>query len=213
MCSMKFPAKASLDCLKVLPVFLHMLNCRLIPVALLQGMEGRHPLSRQQQPAKVAPVEQGGRSEGEGGSQARGPTPAAATPSMEQPMHQKQSGVRLSNQGMVSIVSEAKLTTVPAVADDSEVTQPSVTAAAAAAAASAQLSQMQARVAALERDKDQLSTQLSAAHSCIELLRDAEALSKEIAIIPDKTAEEDQEQLCQLAREVTKVGFTHSITQ
>ena len=179
-------------------------------------MEGIHPpSSRQQQPAKVAPVDQGARSEGKGGSWAGGPTPAAATPSVKQPMHQQQCGVMLSGPGMRSNASEAELTTLPALSDDSEVTQPGISTEAAAAAASAQLSQTQARVAALKRDKIQLSTQLSAAHSCIQQLRDAEALRKETAIMPDQTAEEDQEQRCQLAREVTKVcysAFTHSIT-
>lgn len=208
-------AKASFDCLMVLPVIPGVLNCLLLPVVLLQGREGTHPWSRQQQPAKVTPIDQGGRSEGDARSQAWDPAPAAAAPSMNQSMHQEQPGVRLSGPGMVSTASKAEHTSLPAVGDYSGMTQPGVSAAAAAAAASAQLSQTQARVAVLEEDKVQLSTQLSAAHSCVQQLRDAEALSKEVAIMPDKTAEEDGQRR-QLAHEVTKVGyraFTDSVVK
>ena len=181
------------------------LRCLSLAAFLLQNSKQRHPLSKQQ-PPEVA-TDPGDRMEQRGG--ARCSMPAAVSSPVEPLLWRKQSGPKLSGPSTAPIASKLELSLLSAGGDESSSAQASSSTAAAAEAASAKplVSEMQAHIAALEREKTQLSAQLSAAHSSFQELRQAEALSTERAVMLGRAAEEDVAQQRQSASEVTKVGY------
>ena len=152
--------------------------------------------------AATPPVEQ----KGGPGAGARG-LPTAATPPSEQLLRQERSKPTFSRQGTGPAASKTELNLLSAGDDESSSTGPGTRTAAAEAASAKQLvCEMHAQIAALDMEKTQLSAHLSAAHSSIQELRDAEAFGSERTVMLGKPAEEDVGQQHQLASEVTKVG-------
>lgn len=129
---------------------------------------------------------------------ARGSMPAAVSSPVEQLLWRKQSGHKPSGPSTAPIASKLELSLLSAGGDESSLAQAS----SSTAAAKPLVSEMQARVAALERENAQLSAQLSAAHSSIQELRHAEALSTERTVMLGRA---DVGQHSQSANEVTKV--------
>ena len=171
-----------------------------------QGSKQLHHLIGQQLP-KVA-TDPGGGAEQRGGPRpgARGSMPTAASPAVEQLLLQEQSGLRLSGQGTGPTAFNRELSLLSAGDDESSLSQPCTSAAAAEAASAKQLvSEMQAHIAALHMEKAQLSALLSAAHSSMQQLKDADALGTERTIMLGQAAEEAARQQRQLASEETQV--------
>lgn len=165
------------------------------------------PLSGQQQPPKVATdLRDGGEQKG-GPAGARGSMPAASSIPVEQLLGQEKSEPRLSGESTSpTAASKMELSLLSAGDDESSSTEPGISTAAAEAASAKQLvCEMQAQIAALDMEKTQLSAQLSAAHSRIQELREAEAAGTASAVMLGTAAEEDAGQQRQLASEVTKV--------
>lgn len=139
----------------------------------------------------------------------------AATPAAEQPVREAQPEFSFPGTGTRSAASLTDPKLQSALGEESGLPGPSTsqqhsTAAAAAAedtsAKQLLVSEMQARVAALDLDKAELSAQLSAAHSCIQRLRDAEVKGAgQSSIMPAREGEDAQQQH-QTASQSVQVG-------
>ena len=177
-------------------------------VLLLQDSKQMPPLCGQQQLPKAV-TDLGDRVEQQGGAGAgaRGLTPAAASPPVEQLLRQERSEPSLSGAATCpTAASKIELSLQSGRDDESSSTRPNISTAAAEATSAKQLvCEMRAQIAALGIEKTQLSAQLSAARSSIQELRDAEALGTASTVMLGKAAEEDVGQQRQLASEVTKV--------